>query len=69
MNRFKEGMSLDAMLTVLREEAALRRARGEPEPPLSQEQRISFVYGNTVLSNPDITRALVAEEAKKLDAK
>jgi hypothetical protein len=37
-----------------------------PTPEQREEQRRSFVYGNTHLENELITREMVAHEAKKL---
>ncbi len=37
-----------------------------PTPEHREEQRRSFVYGNTHLENQLITREMVAREAKKL---
>lgn len=40
-------------------------------PPMTKEerdkQRISFVYGNLNMSNPNITREMVEKAAEKLD--
>jgi hypothetical protein len=37
-----------------------------PTPEHREEQRRSFVYGNTHLENESITREMVAHEAEKL---
>lgn len=38
----------------------------KPTPEHREEQRRSFVYGNTYLENELITREMVAREAEKL---
>lgn len=35
-------------------------------PEELEEQKISFAYGNVKLSNPDITKEIVRDVAKKL---
>jgi hypothetical protein len=40
--------------------------RAKPTPEHREEQRRSFVYGNTHLENESITREMVAHEAEKL---
>ena len=53
-------------------EALLKAARSQkPSPELEEEQRRSFVYGNTAFENPLITREMVdkaAEFMKRDDA-
>ena len=41
-------------------------SRSRPSPERQEEQRRSFVYGNTHLENPLITRAMIAEEAEAI---
>ena len=36
----------------------LEAVRKLPDRPVTREQRISWVYGNCALSNPDITREM-----------
>lgn len=43
---------------------ALREEKSEKD---RQEQRISFAYGNTSISNPDITREMVEDAARRID--
>lgn len=40
----------------------------KPTTAQQEEQRRSFAYGNTAFENPLITRAMVDEQANKLDA-
>jgi hypothetical protein len=40
--------------------------KAKPTPEHREEQRRSFVYGNTHLENELITREMVAREAEKL---
>jgi hypothetical protein len=50
-------------------QALVERARSiEMTPTQLREQRQSFVYGNTHIENEDITRELVAEVDRKLEA-
>lgn len=39
----------------------------KPTSAQQEEQRRSFAYGNTAFENPLITRAMVDEQADKLD--
>lgn len=41
-----------------------RQVRMSPEE--TTEQRRSFAYGNTAFENPDITREMVNEEARRI---
>jgi hypothetical protein len=48
----------------------VERARTiEMTPEQLREQRQSFVYGNTHIENDDITREMVAEVDRELEAK
>jgi hypothetical protein len=48
----------------------VERARAiEMTPSQLREQRQSFVYGNTHIENEDITREMVAEVDRELEAK
>lgn len=48
----------------------VERARTiEMTPSQLREQRQSFVYGNTHIENEDITREMVAEVDRELEAK
>lgn len=41
----------------------------EPSPEQKEEQRRSFVFGNTNIENPRITREMVNKEAETLKNK
>ena len=57
----------DGELLALGEEANEALARLSPEERAEhwRRQRISFAYGNTKLSNPDVTLEMVEEAAKR----
>ncbi|KAB0266723.1 hypothetical protein FEZ63_12560 [Microvirga brassicacearum] len=48
-------------------QALLEKAKKiQPSPEHREEQRRSFVYGNTAFENDRITRKMVTEQAEKL---
>lgn len=49
--------------------ARVERARKyKMTPEEKRRQRISFAYGNAHMSNPNVTREMVEEAAKRLEA-
>lgn len=51
---------------VLSERVKELQAEGKLPTEPTDEQRIDWAYGNTVIENPDITREMVAEIVSKL---
>lgn len=54
--------------TIMNWEDLLKEAAKVPMSATDKaEQRLSFAYGNTHIENANITRKMIAEEARKID--